>query len=190
MYVEVRPGLTTYLLTIVPVCLFACLWHLICLINTKWLSWLFLMTLHTCLMTQQKFRMSLMIVHLMAPQVLKYQAHRPFVKDLEALVKWTSEFQNPLIHIQIYSSTIFFLYVKHFWIFGYLSNWEMTGLSLTLVYSSTNMSKSVWTSGFWKPHVQKNMSNFWNNIFHKFSILKSNFGRQENEKCSVVLAIC
>ena len=49
-----------------------------------------------------------------------------------------------------------------------------TGLSLTLVYSSTNMSKSVWTSGFWKPLVHKNMSNFWNNIFHKFSIPKSN----------------
>ena len=31
------------------------------------------------------------------------------------------------------------------------------------------MSKSVWTSGFWKPLVHKNMSNFWNNIFHKFS---------------------
>ena len=57
-----------------------------------------------------------------------------------------------------------------------------TGLSLTLVYSSTNMSKSVWTSGFWKPLVHKNMSNFWNNIFHKFSIPKSNFGRQENEE--------
>ena len=47
------------------------------------------------------------------------------------------------------------------------------GISLTLVYSSTNMSKSVWTSGFWKPLVHKNMSNFWNNIFHKFSIPKS-----------------
>ena len=34
------------------------------------------------------------------------------------------------------------------------------------------MSKSVWTSGFWKPLVHKNMSNFWNNIFHKFSIPK------------------
>ena len=42
---------------------------------------------------------------------------------------------------------------------------QLTGLSLTLVYSSTNMSKSVWTSGFWKPLVHKNMSNFWNNIF-------------------------
>ena len=38
------------------------------------------------------------------------------------------------------------------------------GLSLTLVYSSTNMSKSVWTSGFWKPLIHKNMSNFWNHI--------------------------
>ena len=47
------------------------------------------------------------------------------------------------------------------------------GLLLTLVYSSTNMSKSVWTSGFWKPLVHKNMSNFWNNIFRKFSIPKS-----------------
>ena len=28
-------------------------------------------------------------------------------------------------------------------------------------------------SGFWKPLVHKNMSNFWNNIFHKFSIPKS-----------------
>ena len=46
-----------------------------------------------------------------------------------------------------------------------------TGLSLTLVYSSTNMSKSVWMSGFWKPLVHKNMSNFWNNIFHKFSLM-------------------
>ena len=48
---------------------------------------------------------------------------------------------------------------------------HQAGISLTLVYSSTNMSKSVWTSGFWKPLVHKNMSNFWNNIFHKFSIL-------------------
>ena len=47
-----------------------------------------------------------------------------------------------------------------------------SGTSLTLVYSSTNMSKSVWTSGFWKPLIYKNMSNFWNNIFHKFSIPK------------------
>ena len=45
-----------------------------------------------------------------------------------------------------------------------------TGISLTLVYSSTNMSKSVWTSGFWKPLVHKNMSNFWNNIFHKLGL--------------------
>ena len=49
-----------------------------------------------------------------------------------------------------------------------------SGISLTLVYSSTNMSKSVWTSGFWKPLIHKNMSNFWNNIFHKFSMPKSN----------------
>ena len=69
-------------------------------------------------------------------------------------------------------------------------NYIITGLSLTLIYSSTNMSKSVWTSGFWKPLIHKNMSNFWNNIFHKFSIPKSNFGRQENEKCCIVLAIC
>ena len=46
---------------------------------------------------------------------------------------------------------------------------QQAGISLTLVYSSTNMSKSVWTSGFWKPLVHKNMSNFWNNIFHKFA---------------------
>ena len=44
------------------------------------------------------------------------------------------------------------------------------GFRLTLVYSSTNMSKSVWTSGFWKPLVHKNMSNFWNNIFHKLGL--------------------
>ena len=50
---------------------------------------------------------------------------------------------------------------------------SFSGISLTLVYSSTNISKSVWTSGFWKPLVHKNMSNFWNNIFHKFSIPKS-----------------
>ena len=31
------------------------------------------------------------------------------------------------------------------------------------------MSKSVWTSGFRKPLVHKNMSNFWNNIF-KFNV--------------------
>ena len=66
----------------------------------------------------------------------------------------------------------------------------LTGLSLTLIYSSTNMSKSVWTSGFWEPLIDKNMSNFWNNIFHKFSIPKSNFRRQENEKCCIVLATC
>ena len=51
-------------------------------------------------------------------------------------------------------------------------NSGFAGISLTLIYSSTNMSKSVWTSGFWKPLVHKNMSNFWNNIFHKFSIPK------------------
>ena len=45
-----------------------------------------------------------------------------------------------------------------------------SGLSLTLVYSSTNMSKSVWTSGCWKPLIHKNMSNFWNNIFHKLGL--------------------
>ena len=47
---------------------------------------------------------------------------------------------------------------------------QLAGISLTLVYSSTNMSKSVWTSGFWKPLVHKNMSNFWNNIFHKLGL--------------------
>ena len=36
---------------------------------------------------------------------------------------------------------------------GFMSH---SGLSLTLVYSSTNMSKSVWASGFWKPLVHKN----------------------------------
>ena len=54
-----------------------------------------------------------------------------------------------------------------------LSFWYLVdhaGISLTLVYSSTNMSKSVWTSGFWKPLVHKNMSNFWNNIFHKLGL--------------------
>ena len=75
-----------------------------------------------------------------------------------------------------------------------LTSWQqvyqMTGLSLTLVYSSTHMSKSVWTSGFWKPLIHKNMSKFRNNIFHKFSIPKSNFGRQEYEKYSIVLATC
>ena len=30
---------------------------------------------------------------------------RPFVKDFEALVKWTSNFWNPLVHREIYSST-------------------------------------------------------------------------------------
>ena len=45
---------------------------------------------------------------------------------------------------------------------------EYTGLSLTLVYSSTNMSKLVWMSGLWKPLVHKNMSDFLNNIFHCF----------------------
>ena len=44
---------------------------------------------------------------------------RPFVKDSEALVKWTSDFQNPLVHTQIYLSTIFILYGKYFWIFIY-----------------------------------------------------------------------
>ena len=38
---------------------------------------------------------------------------RPFVKDLEALVKWASEFQNPLVHKPIYSSTTFILFIKH-----------------------------------------------------------------------------
>ena len=32
-----------------------------------------------------------------------------------------------------------------------------TGILLTVIYSSTNMSKSVWTSGFWKPLVHKNI---------------------------------
>ena len=52
----------------------------------------------------------------------------------------------------------------------HLTLWPHTGISLTLVYSSTNMSKSVWTSGFWKPLVHKNMSNFWNKIFHKLGL--------------------
>ena len=74
--------------------------------------------------------------------------------------------------------------------FGFLNGRStMPGLSLTLVYSSTNMSKLVWMSGFWKPLFHKNMSNFWNNIFHKFSIPKSNFGRHEKEKCCIVLAM-
>ena len=41
---------------------------------------------------------------------------------------------------------------------GTLTEWA--GLSLTLIYLSTNMSKSVWTSGFWKPLIHKNMSIF------------------------------
>ena len=49
-----------------------------------------------------------------------------------------------------------------------ISSHNAPGLSLTLVYSSTNMSKLVWTSGIWKPLVHKNMSNFWNNIFRRF----------------------
>ena len=65
--------------------------------------------------------------------------------------------------------TLVFHFTLQTW--DYASGFEfISGLSLTLVYSSTNMSKSVWTSGFWKPLVHKNMSNFWNNIFHKFSI--------------------
>ena len=36
----------------------------------------------------------------------------------------------------------------------------MVGLSLALVHSSTNMLKSVWTSGLWKPLVHINMSRF------------------------------
>ena len=57
------------------------------------------------------------------------------------------------------------------------------GLSLTLVYSSTNMSKSVWTSGFWKPLVHKNMSNFWNFIL---KILINNFFKSQKRSFLVV----
>ena len=38
-------------------------------------------------------------------------------------------------------------------------------LSLTLVYSSTNMSKSVWTSGFWKPLVHTNTCQIFGKIY-------------------------
>ena len=31
---------------------------------------------------------------------------RPFVKDFEALVQWTSNFWNQLVHTEIYLSTI------------------------------------------------------------------------------------
>ena len=31
---------------------------------------------------------------------------RGFAKDFEPLVKWTSDFSNPLVHTEIYSSTI------------------------------------------------------------------------------------
>ena len=58
-----------------------------------------------------------------------------------------------------------------------------SGLSLTLVYSSTNMSKSVWTSGFWKPLVHKNMSNFWNFIL---KILTNNFFKSQKRSFLVV----
>ena len=61
-----------------------------------------------------------------------------------------------------------------------------TGISLTLVYSSTNMSKSVWTSGFWKSLVHKNMSNFWNNIFHKFLITSLAFAYFVRSRCGRV----
>ena len=54
-----------------------------------------------------------------------------------------------------------------------------------LVHKHVKISVDKW---IWKPLVHKNMSNFWNNIFHKFSIPKSNFERQENEKCCIVLA--
>ena len=39
---------------------------------------------------------------------------RSFIKDLEALVKWTSEFQNPLVHKPVYSSTTFILVLNTF----------------------------------------------------------------------------
>ena len=42
------------------------------------------------------------------------QSIRPFVKDLEVLVKWMSEFQNSLVYKWIYSSTTFILFVKTF----------------------------------------------------------------------------
>ena len=37
---------------------------------------------------------------------------RGFVKVLEALVKWTSELQNSLVHTPVYSSTIFIAFTK------------------------------------------------------------------------------
>ena len=42
------------------------------------------------------------------------------------------------------------------------------GLSLALVHSSTNMLKSVWTSGLWKPLIHTNMSRF---LITKFFLL-------------------
>ena len=59
------------------------------------------------------------------------------------------------------------------------------GLSLTLVYSSTNMSKSVWTSGFWKALVHKNMSNFWNFIL-KILII---FSKSQNRSFLVKISL-
>ena len=47
----------------------------------------------------------------------------------------------------------------------------ITGLSLALVHSSTNMLKSVWASDFWKPLVHTNMSKLLKIFFpfHTFS---------------------
>ena len=41
---------------------------------------------------------------------------RGFVEVLEALVKRTSEFQNPLVHTPIYSSTIIIVFTNFLWI--------------------------------------------------------------------------
>ena len=56
-----------------------------------------------------------------------------------------------------------------FWSTNHRPHQLHVGISLTLVYSSTNMSKSVWTSGFWKPLVHKTCQIF-GTIYSKISL--------------------
>ena len=53
---------------------------------------------------------------------------------------------------------------------------SQTGISLTLLYSSTNMLKSMWTSGFWKPLVHTNMLQLLEYILCQFYV-QNNSGR-------------
>ena len=49
-----------------------------------------------------------LVSHVVLKDILRFfcSAYRGFVKDFDQLVKWTSNFWNPLVHTEIHSSTI------------------------------------------------------------------------------------